>query len=522
MDMLYYFGQSAYFDIPTVLSSALGIVVTCIYFNLKGKTQIAVIIAEILLLVQALLSLVSYLTAGTTVTGAFAVRSSALLGAELLRVAIVYMVFVVVACAMTEGRAVSRRVLVRYAVPALAMSFYLLVPATRKTLYTLTPGGGIQYQGMVWLLDAIVALYTVCCFVWEWRYRANVPRVTHLAVGMTVFLSGLFVLERLTNMHMSPFALSVGFAAFVLAMGQIYGERWESQNADLMAAATTDDLTGLLNRRGFEEQTLKLLSESGNEEIAMFMADLDDFKIFNDRFGHRAGDAVLQDCARQLRQIFGTDAVIARTGGDEFHVLLKPDMDKLAHAREALQGVHTFSFEGHLISYHASAGYTLHKKAEAGLDELYRQSDLALYRGKLMRDGSVQAYDESMENDPREQLGFTARDLAQAVPAGLLICQNGDVRNVLFANERCLEIFGCDSLAELVALSEGDYRNLVLSGEMRHIQDTVFNLTPHENAGWAETRVRRKEGDPVRVYAVGHNQVSDRFGDMLCILVFRA
>jgi diguanylate cyclase (GGDEF)-like protein len=409
-----------------------------------------------------------------------------------------------------------------YAIPALVVISLLAIPATRATMYTLDPDGTFRYQQMHWLLEALVCWYTGCAVMWEWRYRDLVPRVTHLTMGMTVFLFVLYALEHALHLHMASFALSVGFAAFVLAMGQIYGERWESQNADLMAAATTDDLTGLLNRRGFEEQALKLLSESGNEEIAMFMADLDDFKIFNDRFGHRAGDAVLQDCARQLRQIFGTDAVIARTGGDEFHVLLKPDMDKLAHAREALQGVHTFSFEGHLISYHVSAGYTLHKKAEAGLDELYRQSDLALYRGKLMRDGSVQAYDESMEHDPREQLGFTARDLAQAVPAGLLICQNSDVRNVLFANERCLEIFGCDSLAELVALSEGDYRNLVPSGEMRHIQDTVFNLTPHENAGWAETRVRRKEGDPVRVYAVGHNQVSDRFGDMLCILVFRA
>ena len=521
-DLYNYISRSAYFDIPTIIASALGIVVTFVYFKAQGRTQRAVLTGEVLLLVQALIGLVSLVGLSFGTEAGFAIYAAGTFFVELLYALLSFMLFVVAACAMTEGREATPRVMWMYAIPALVVISLLAIPATRATMYTLDPDGTFRYQQMHWLLEALVCWYTGCAVMWEWRYRDLVPRVTHLTMGMTVFLFVLYALEHALHLHMASFALSVGFAAFVLAMGQIYGERWESQNADLMAAATTDDLTGLLNRRGFEEQALKLLSESGNEEIAMFMADLDDFKIFNDRFGHRAGDAVLQDCARQLRQIFGTDAVIARTGGDEFHVLLKPDMDKLAHAREALQGVHTFSFEGHLISYHVSAGYTLHKKAEAGLDELYRQSDLALYRGKLMRDGSVQAYDESMEHDPREQLGFTARDLAQAVPAGLLICQNSDVRNVLFANERCLEIFGCDSLAELVALSEGDYRNLVPSGEMRHIQDTVFNLTPHENAGWAETRVRRKEGDPVRVYAVGHNQVSDRFGDMLCILVFRA
>ncbi|MCI1480099.1 MAG: GGDEF domain-containing protein [Eggerthellaceae bacterium] len=521
-DLYNYISRSAYFDIPTIIASALGIVVTFVYFKAQGRTQRAVLTGEVLLLVQALFGIVSFIGLATGTERGFAVYAVGMLGVELLYALLSFMLFVVAACAMTEGREATPRVMWMYAIPALVVISLLAIPATRATMYTLDPDGTFRYQHMHWLLEALVCWYTGCAMVWEWRYRDRVPRVTHLTMGMTLFLFALYLGEHLFHLHMASFALSVGFAAFVLAMGQIYGERWESRNADLMAAATTDELTGLLNRRGFEEQALKLLSEPGNEEIAMFMADLDDFKIFNDRFGHRAGDAVLQDCARQLRAIFGTDAVIARTGGDEFHVLLKPDMDKLAHAREALQGVHTFSFERHLISYHVSAGYTLHKKAEAGLDELYRQSDLALYRGKIMRDGGVRAYDESMEHDPREQLGFTARDLAQAVPAGMLIRQNGESRRVLFANSRCLDIFGCETMADLVELSAGDYRNLVPQGEMRHIQDTVFNLTPHENAGWAETRVRRKKGDTVRVYAVGHNQNIERFGNMLCVLIFRA
>lgn len=93
---------------------------------------------------------------------------------------------------------------------------------------------------------------------------------------------------------------------------------------------------------------------------------------------------------------------------------------------------------------------------------------------------------------------------------------------MLFANDRCLEIFGCKSMADLAALSDGDYRNLVPKGEMRHIKSNLFNLTPAENASWVETRVRRADGSAVRVYAVGHSSAIERFGDLLCVLIFRA
>lgn len=517
-----YIAQSAYFDIPTIIASALGIVVTFVYFKAQGRTQRAVLTGEVLLLVQALIGLVSLVGLSFGTEAGFAIYAAGTFFVELLYALLSFMLFVVAACAMTEGREATPRVMWMYAIPALVVISLLAIPATRATMYTLDPDGTFHYQQMHWLLEALVCWYTGCAMVWEWRYRDRVPRVTRLTMGMTLFLFALYLGEHLFHLHMASFALSVGFAAFVLAMGQIYGERWESQNADLMAAATTDDLTGLLNRRGFETRAKKLITASSNENIAMFMADLDDFKVFNDQYGHKVGDAVLVDCARQLKRIFGDDAIVARTGGDEFHVLLKPDMDKLNRAREALQGEHEFSCDGATIRYRVTAGYSLHKKDDATLDEFYRQSDLALYHGKITRDGRVRAYDASMEDDPREQLGFTARNLAQAVPAGMLICQNGESRRVLFANSRCLEIFGCETMADLVELSAGDYRNLVPQGEMRHIQDTVFNLTPHENAGWAETRVRRKKGDTVRVYAVGHNQNIERFGNMLCVLIFRA
>jgi diguanylate cyclase (GGDEF)-like protein len=331
----------------------------------------------------------------------------------------------------------------------------------------------------------------------------------------------LFAVDCLLGTRLVPFGLSVTFIAFAFAIGQIYGDRWESENAELAHAASTDPLTGLLNRRGFKEHALEMLAEPGNQQVALFMADLDDFKIFNDRYGHRAGDTVLKDFSHRLGDIFGEGAVVARTGGDEFVVLLEPDEGVLDRACTALQGEHACSYEGVTIRYRASAGYTLHDKAGAVLEELCRQSDLALYHGKVMRDGLVSAYDVSMELDAREQLGFSTRDLSESVPAGLLICQNDESKRVLFANERCLDAFGCATVSELAELSRGDFRNLLPEGEFDRIKTAVFKLAPKEDDGWVETEILTKSGDRAPVYAVGHSQHIDRFGEMLCILIFR-
>lgn len=84
-----------------------------------------------------------------------------------------------------------------------------------------------------------------------------------------------------------------------------------------------DELTGLLNRRGFfvmgEKLLLLALRESWN--LIMFFFDLDDLKVINDRHGHQAGDQALMDVARILTQTFRSSDLIARLGGDEFLVL---------------------------------------------------------------------------------------------------------------------------------------------------------------------------------------------------------
>lgn len=92
-------------------------------------------------------------------------------------------------------------------------------------------------------------------------------------------------------------------------------------STDWQALAHTDALTGLPNRRAWDERLAALTAEE-LARASLALVDLDRFKDVNDRAGHLAGDAALQDAARALRQAVRARDLLARIGGDEFGVLL--------------------------------------------------------------------------------------------------------------------------------------------------------------------------------------------------------
>lgn len=92
-----------------------------------------------------------------------------------------------------------------------------------------------------------------------------------------------------------------------------------NQTKQVEFASRHDDLTGLLNRRAFEESvTVKLAQSAKDSTFYLCFIDVDDFKLVNDTYGHAAGDIVLQHVARQLRDHTDPLDLVARIGGDEF------------------------------------------------------------------------------------------------------------------------------------------------------------------------------------------------------------
>jgi diguanylate cyclase (GGDEF)-like protein len=148
-------------------------------------------------------------------------------------------------------------------------------------------------------------------------------------------------------------------------------------NRSLREQASHDDLTGVLNRRGWTETAPRELARASRlgTPVALVLLDLDAFKALNDSRGHAEGDRILRETAARLTGALRTSDVVARLGGDEFVALLTDSTPDGAHGavarlREVTPEIATFS-----------AGIAVWDRAES-LDELVKRCDLAQYAAK--------------------------------------------------------------------------------------------------------------------------------------------
>lgn len=154
----------------------------------------------------------------------------------------------------------------------------------------------------------------------------------------------------------------------------------------LRQMAISDDLTGLLNRRGFflqAEQELKIAHRNRNASLLVF-ADLDGLKSVNDTLGHDVGDRLIADAAQVLRQVFRDSDVIARIGGDEF-VAFTLDAHDPAVVRERLRrAVDRFNGqENRPYRMSLSVGVVdCDPETDCSLEQLIERADSAMYREK--------------------------------------------------------------------------------------------------------------------------------------------
>lgn len=156
---------------------------------------------------------------------------------------------------------------------------------------------------------------------------------------------------------------------------------------ELFFAATSDALTGLPNRRWFDEQAARLLAQSQRHQMALsaLMIDLDHFKAINDRYGHPTGDAVLVAVAWLIRGQKRQEDLICRYGGEEFLLLLPlTDADGAAQLAERIRAAvaaEPVQHGEHRVPVTVSAGVGDWVVGER-LGELIARVDAALYEAK--------------------------------------------------------------------------------------------------------------------------------------------
>lgn len=156
---------------------------------------------------------------------------------------------------------------------------------------------------------------------------------------------------------------------------------------ELQYLAQTDKLTGLLNRRGFDEAAMVALSRARREKanVAALMCDIDRFKQINDRFGHEFGDQVLIEIGEVLRALaHKTDILVGRHGGEEFAALVVGiSNEQAAEYAERLRGscALEISHGGVKANITVSVGF-VSSTTETKLSNLMRIADQALYAAK--------------------------------------------------------------------------------------------------------------------------------------------
>jgi diguanylate cyclase (GGDEF)-like protein len=160
----------------------------------------------------------------------------------------------------------------------------------------------------------------------------------------------------------------------------------------LETLAATDELTGLLNRRGFTRSVEKVLANARryDEKGVLLFIDLNGFKPVNDTYGHDAGDEVLRQVSRVLNDNVRDNDYVGRLGGDEFAVLLvrttwDDGIDRAESLDRTLNSYYA-SWQGRMIGIGASIGVQVYD-GKSTPSQLLKHADSAMYRAKRMRSG---------------------------------------------------------------------------------------------------------------------------------------
>lgn len=184
-------------------------------------------------------------------------------------------------------------------------------------------------------------------------------------------------------------------------------KKWEKK---LIHQANFDQLTGLLNRHYMQSYLHSVFSRAqrNHKRVALLFLDLDNFKNINDTLGHDTGDEILKQTAARISSQLRESDIAARTGGDEFTVLLER-VDEYSHAevvaRKLVETFHQpFMVKGQKIHTTISIGISIYPDDGTSQDELMQCADMAMYQAKDDGRNTYRFFSQEMRRTSEKQM----------------------------------------------------------------------------------------------------------------------
>ena len=239
-------------------------------------------------------------------------------------------------------------------------------------------------------LDATLCMLYLGCALHFWYHCRKAT--SGALIGITGFLlwASVFALAPMMQTYFPSAVLEEeiwNLPKYIVAVGMIL-LMLEEQIEHNKHLALHDELTGLPNRRLFQDRLAGALERArrAGTQTALLIVDLDGFKSVNDNFGHDAGDQLLQHVAATLSGRIRNSDTVARTGGDEFAVILEPPTNRaeaMIVSGALLDLLHApVELNAHTLNVGASVGVAVFPDDGKDIKSLCIQADMRMYEGK--------------------------------------------------------------------------------------------------------------------------------------------
>ncbi len=267
------------------------------------------------------------------------------------------------------------------------------------------------------IIDVMIIVITLIVF-WSYYQNRKLLKQLKMHYGVTIILGGFYIMAFLyyvdilimhvfplfmpmkqamkimTDLHLNYNWILSATGFFLLLIGMVYLNRSifpriMLYQKELELSSITDELTGLLNRRGFLRFAEKqiAMAERHKSNFSLLYLDLNDMKIINDEFGHHEGDQALINLTNILNNTFRSSDIIARVGGDEFAILMTgakgtaAEKAVIENLLDNLRNYNKNTEKGYALS--VSTGIVYYDPAHpCSLDELIFRADKLMYENK--------------------------------------------------------------------------------------------------------------------------------------------